>query len=84
MGVLGCRGDATVAGETGGVGRMSELIKGTVRWQHVIIEGIPFYEVCDAEGRLAVLHFRQDDSIEHFLTELIGCWNFSRARAGQA
>jgi hypothetical protein len=57
------------------------LIRGTIKWEHVLIDSIPFYVVCDADGKLAVLHFRQDDSIEYFLSELIGCWNYSRARA---
>ena len=58
------------------------IIKGTIKWEYTTIDGIPFYIVRDAEGKLAMLHFRRDDSIEHFLDELVGCWNFSRARAG--
>ena len=56
------------------------MIKGTIKWQHTTIDGIPFYVVRDVEGTLASLHFRRDDSIDCFLNELIGCWNYDRAK----
>lgn len=59
------------------------MIKGQITWEHTTIDGIPFYVVRDAEGTLAVLHFRRDDSIEHFLSELVGCWNYDRAKRGE-
>lgn len=59
------------------------MIKGTIKWERATIGGLPFYVVRDAESRLAVLHFRRDDSIEDFLSELVGCWNYDRAKRGR-
>ena len=58
-------------------------IKGTIKWERTTIDGLPFYVVRDGEDQLAVLHFRQSYSIEGFLDELIGCWNYDRAERGK-
>ncbi len=59
-------------------GEVSAVIKGLLSLKHTTIGGMPFYEVRDSAGDLlAALHFRRDESIDHFLQELIGCVNYS-------